>query len=74
MMSRDEIPGSVSSAAFLFNSALRQAQRAGFEVEITERQATYGARPMLTLDVVVHEKGQAHGSHTVSGVYSGLSG
>jgi hypothetical protein len=73
-MTRDEIPGSVSSAAFLFNSALRQAQKAGFEVEITERKATYGAQPMLALDVVVREKGQVYGSHTAGSVHPSYAG
>jgi len=74
MTPKSEVPGAVMSSMHLLNMALREAQRAGFEVEITEKQGTYGARPMLTLGVVVRERGQVHDGHTVSGVHSSLSG
>ena len=74
MTPKSEIPGAVTSSMHLLNMALRDAQRAGFEVEITEKQGTYGALPMLTLDVVVRERGQVYGSHTAGGVHPGYAG
>lgn len=71
MTPKSEVPGAVRSSMHLLNMALRDAQRAGFEVEITEKQGTYGALPMLTLDVVVRERGHINDGHTVSSVHSG---
>jgi hypothetical protein len=73
MTPKGEIPGAVKSSLYILNMALRDAQRQGFDVEITERQGTYGARPMLTLDVAVHERGEVYGD-TAGGVHSGVSG
>jgi hypothetical protein len=72
MTPKGEIPGAVKSSMHLLNMALREAQLQGFDCEISERVRESGAQKIMLLDVVVREKGQAYGCHTVSGVHSGL--
>jgi len=74
MTPKSEVPGAVKSSMHLLNMALREAQLQGFDCEISERVRESGEQRIMLLDVVVRERGQVHGSHTVSGVHPSYAG
>ena len=73
MTPKHEVPDAVKSSIHLLNMALRDAQRQGFDCEISERARRFGGEEVVLLDVVVRERPQSYGS-SISGVHSGFPG